>query len=171
MEGKDAYIEEHNKKLEGQDAQIEEKKAEIEGQSAQVEGKYAQLKGPKVEIEGQSAQIKKKEMKGEAQITGQPPQSEATSPQNDQKSIIEFQQTTAQPNLSSYYQFIEGGRLIPEKFSIPLFYELERQMGHTHERMQIAKARNVEYVGIMEEKLSEMGIELANVRLREVVLK
>ena len=27
----------------------------------------------------------------------------------------------------SYYKFIEGGRVIPEKFAIPLLYELERE--------------------------------------------
>ena len=61
--------------------------------------------------------------------------------------------------------------MILEKLSIPLFYDLERERGHTHEWMQISKYRNFEDVGIMEVKLSEMGRDLADVRLRKAVLK
>ena len=61
--------------------------------------------------------------------------------------------------------------MIPQKLSIPLFYELEKERGHTHQLMQISKAKNVEYVGIMEDKLTKMGRDLANIILREVLLK
>ena len=37
-----------------------------------------------------------------------------------------------QPNLDSYYQFIEGGRVIPQKFAIPLFFKLEKERARTH---------------------------------------
>lgn len=43
------------------------------------------------------------------------------------KDLYEFQELNPQPTLGSYSKFIEGGRVIPEKFSIPLLYELERE--------------------------------------------
>jgi len=52
--------------------------------------------------------------------------------------------------LSSYYKFIEGGRIIPKKISIPLLYELEIERGRTHMWMKIAKSKKVEDVGLME---------------------
>ena len=61
--------------------------------------------------------------------------------------------------------------MIPQKLSTPLFYELEKERACTYHWMQIAKTKNVEDVGIMEEKLTEMGRYLADVRLREAVLK
>jgi len=41
--------------------------------------------------------------------------------------------------------------------SVPLFFELERGRGWTHRWMQIAKAKEVEDVGIMQEKMKNMG--------------
>jgi len=48
--------------------------------------------------------------------------------------------------LGSYYKFIEGGMIIPEKFVEPLLYELEIERGRTHRWMQISKSKNVEDV-------------------------
>ena len=48
---------------------------------------------------------------------------------------------------------------------------MENKRGCTHQWMQISKSRNVEDVGIMEEKLTEMGRDLADIRLREEMLR
>ena len=37
--------------------------------------------------------------------------------------------------------------------------------------MQIAKSKKVEYVGLIEEKLQQMGKEIADSRLKELVMK
>ena len=47
----------------------------------------------------------------------------------------ETKEPSPQPNLDSYYQFIQGGRVIPQKFSIPLFFELEKERPRTHQWM------------------------------------
>jgi len=70
---------------------------------------------------------------------------------------LEIQEPDFQPSLASYYNFLEGGRIIPQKFSIPLFFELEKERIRTHRSMQIAKSKGVEDVGHMENKLREMG--------------
>ena len=54
---------------------------------------------------------------------------------------------------------------------MPLFYDLDVERGLTHRWMKISKSRNFEDVGLMEEKLCEMGKDLINVRLKELVLK
>ena len=56
-------------------------------------------------------------------------------------------------------------------FSIPLFFELERERARTHRWMQIAKSKGVEDVGHMEEKLKEMGREMSSIRDREAMMK
>jgi len=76
-----------------------------------------------------------------------------------------------QPKLDSYYSFIEGGRVIPQKFTIPLFFELEKERARIHRWMQIAKSKWVEDIGHMEEKLKEMGKELCSLRDREAILR
>ena len=65
----------------------------------------------------------------------------------------ELREPSNQPNLDSYYRFIEGGRVIPQKFPIPLFFELEKERAKTHIWMHIAKSKVVEDIGHMEEKL------------------
>lgn len=75
------------------------------------------------------------------------------------------------PNLDSYYMFIEGGRVIPQNFSIPLFFELEKERDRTHRWMQITKSKGVEDIGHMEEKLKEMCRELSSLRDREAITK
>ena len=76
-----------------------------------------------------------------------------------------------QPNLDSYYRFIEGGRVIPQKFSIPLFFELEKERERTYRWMQISKSKGVEDIGHMDEKLKEMGREISSLRDREAIIK
>jgi len=46
--------------------------------------------------------------------------------QETKKEDPELREPSLQPNLDSYYRFIKGGRVIPHKFSIPLFFELEK---------------------------------------------
>jgi len=48
---------------------------------------------------------------------------------------------------------------------------LERERGRTHGWMQIAKSKKLEYVGLMEEKLQQMGKEFSDLRLKELVMK
>jgi len=31
------------------------------------------------------------------------------------------------PNLDSYYNLLEGGKIIPQKFAVPLFFKLEKE--------------------------------------------
>ena len=65
----------------------------------------------------------------------------------------ETKEPSPQPNLDSYHRFIQGGRVIPQKFSIPLFFELEKERARTHRWMQIAKSKGVEDNRHMKEKL------------------
>ena len=37
-----------------------------------------------------------------------------------------------QRNLGSYYNLLEGGKIIPQKFAVPLFFELEKEGVRTH---------------------------------------
>jgi len=45
--------------------------------------------------------------------------------------------------LTSYYKFIEGGRITPKKITIPILYGLEIERGRTHKWMKIAKSKKV----------------------------
>ena len=87
--------------------------------------------------------------------------------EEDQK----MKEPNPQPNLDSYYQFIEGGKVIPQKFAIPFFFELEKERAWTHRRMHITKSKGVEDIGHMEEKLKEMGKELSGLRGREAIMR
>ena len=55
--------------------------------------------------------------------------------QETKKEDPELREPSPQPNLDSYYRFIEGGRVIPQKFSIPLLFELEKERERTHRWM------------------------------------
>ena len=83
----------------------------------------------------------------------------------------ETKEPNPQPNLDSCYWFIEGGRVIPKFFSIPLFFELEKERARTHRWMQIAKSNGVEDIGHMEEKLKEMGRDISGLRDREAIMR
>lgn len=39
----------------------------------------------------------------------------------------ELPQPSPQPNLGSYYNLLEGGKIIPQKFTVPIFFELEKE--------------------------------------------
>lgn len=91
--------------------------------------------------------------------------------QETKEGDLEIKERSPQPNLDTYYKFIEGGSVIPQKFSIPLFFKLEKERARTHQWMKITKSKGVEDIGHMEEKLKEMGRELSILRDREVVMK
>lgn len=55
--------------------------------------------------------------------------------QKTKKEGPELREHIPQPNLDSYYRFIEGGRVIPQKISIPLFFELEKERKRTNRWM------------------------------------
>jgi len=83
----------------------------------------------------------------------------------------ELQEPDPRPNLASYYNLLERGRIIPQKFVIPLFFELEKERIRTHRWMQISKSKGFEDVGHMENKLKEMGRELSALRDREEITR
>lgn len=66
--------------------------------------------------------------------------------------------------MSSYYNLLKGGKIIAQKFVVPLFFELEKERVKTHTWMQITKSKGVEDIGHMEDKLQELRGELAMVR-------
>ena len=115
-------------------------------------------------------QEEKQVKKGSQEATPQVQDGE-DSPEIVQGDFIELQEPSPQPNLSSYYKFIYRGRVIPQKLAIPLFFELERERGRTHRWMQISKSKKVEDVGIMEEKVLEMGKELSEWRDGEYTMR
>ena len=59
---------------------------------------------------------------------------EQTEEEDKEKEIPE---PRPQPNLGSYYNLLEGGKIIPQKFAVPLFFELEKERVRTHTWMQI----------------------------------
>lgn len=76
----------------------------------------------------------------------------------------EIPEPVPQPNLGSYYNLLEGGKIIPQKFVVPLCFELEKERIRTHTWMQITKSKGVEDIGHMKKKLRHMGKELGMVR-------
>ena len=52
--------------------------------------------------------------------------------QKGKEKAIEPQEPDPHPSLASYYHLLEGGRIIPQTFAIPLFFELEKEMIRTH---------------------------------------
>ena len=66
--------------------------------------------------------------------------------------------------MGSYYNLLEGGKIIPQKFVVPLFLKLEKERVRTHTWMQIVKSKGVEDIGHMEDKIKELRGDLAMVR-------
>lgn len=67
----------------------------------------------------------------------------------------ETEEPSPQPNLGSYYNLLEAGRIIPQKFAVPLFFALEEERVRTHTWMKIAKSKGVADIGPLEEQLKE----------------
>ena len=66
--------------------------------------------------------------------------------------------------MGSYYNLLESEKIIPQKFIVLLFFELEKERVRTHTWMQITKYKEVEDIGHMEDKLKELRGDLAMVR-------
>ena len=84
----------------------------------------------------------------------------ATSPQRGEE-IEKIIEPSPQPNLISYYNFLEAGKIIPQKFRVPLFFALEEERVRTHTWIRIAKSKGVADIGPLEEQLKEARRELA----------
>lgn len=63
----------------------------------------------------------------------------AKSPQREEK-VENIMEPSPQPSLGSYYNFFEAGKIIPQKFTVPLFLALEEERVRTHIWMEIAKS-------------------------------
>ena len=81
-----------------------------------------------------------------------------------ERKTTEIPEPTPQRDLGSYYNLLEGGKTIPQKFVVPLVFELEKERIRTHTWMKITKSKEIEDIGHMEEKLKELRGELAMVR-------
>ena len=92
-------------------------------------------------------------------------------PKTFYRDFPELQEPSSQPNLSSYYKFIEGGIIIPQKFAVPFVFELEAERARIDRWMQISKSRKVEYLGLMEWKVLDMDKELSEIRERESTMR
>jgi len=66
--------------------------------------------------------------------------------------------------LGSYYNLLEAGKIIPQKFVVPLFFQLEEERVRTDTWMKIAKSKGVADIGPLEEQLKEARRELAMVK-------
>jgi len=88
----------------------------------------------------------------------------ATSPQREEE-VEHIMEPSPQPSLSSYYNFLEAGKIIPQKFTVPLFFALEEERVRTHTWMRIAKSKGVAGIGPLEEQLKEARRELAMAKL------
>lgn len=71
----------------------------------------------------------------------------AKSPQEEEKTEV-IMEPSPQPSLGSYYNFLEAGKIIPQKFTVPLFLALEEERVRTHTWMRIAKSKEVADIGL-----------------------
>ena len=97
-------------------------------------------------------------MEGEAP-SSPPREDEVEPPREEEKENIP--EPSPQPSLSSYYNFLEARKIIPQKFTVPLFFALEEERVRTHTWMKIAKSKGVADIGPLEEQLKEARKELA----------
>jgi len=66
--------------------------------------------------------------------------------------------------LGSYYNLIDAGKIIPQKFAVPLFFPLEEERIRTCTWMRIAKSKGVADICSLEGQLMESTKELAMVK-------
>ena len=88
-----------------------------------------------------------------------PREGEVEPPKEAEKEHIP--EPSPQPSLSSYYNFLEAGKIIPQKFTVPLFFALEEERVRTHTWMKIAKSKGVADIGPLQEQLKEARSELS----------
>ena len=101
----------------------------------------ASLQDAEIILQETLARLKETEaMEGEA----------AKSPQEEEK-VENIVEPSPQPNLGSYYNFLEVGKIIPQKFTVPLFLALEEERVRTHTWMKISKSKGVADIGPLEE--------------------
>jgi len=60
---------------------------------------------------------------------------------------VVIMELSPQPSLGSYYKFLEARKIIPQKFTVPLFLTLEEERVRTHTWMRIAKSKGVADIG------------------------
>lgn len=79
------------------------------------------LQGAEVVVQETLARLKETErMEGEAD----------TSPQREED-IEHIMEPSPLPSVSSYYNFLEAGKIIPQKFTVPIFFALEEERVRT----------------------------------------
>lgn len=66
--------------------------------------------------------------------------------------------------MGSYHNLLEVGKIIPQKFLVPLFFALEEERVRTHTWMRIAKSKGMVEIGPLEEQFKQSRKELAMVR-------
>ena len=97
-------------------------------------------------------------MEGEAPSS--PPREDVVEPPKGEEEE-HIPEPTPQPILTSYYNFLEAGKIIPQKFTVPLFFALEEERVRTHMWMKIAKSKGVADIGPLKEQLKVAWQELA----------
>lgn len=73
----------------------------------------------------------------------------AKSPQREEK-VEHIMEPSPQPSLGSYYNFLEAGKIIPQKFPMPLFLALEEERVRIHTWMKLTKSKGVADIGPLE---------------------
>src|SRR3984885_13520641 len=90
-----------------------------------------------------------------------PKKDELEPPGEEQKEHIP--EPTPSPSFNSYYNFLEAGKIITQKFTVPLFIALEEEKVRSHTWMQIAKSKGVADIGPLQKQLREIRSEYAKV--------
>ena len=62
----------------------------------------------------------------EEEVATSPSREEEIEPQREEE-VEHILEPSPQPIFSSYYNFLEAGRIIPQKFTMPLFFALEEE--------------------------------------------
>jgi len=89
---------------------------------------------------------------------------EATKSSQREEKIEHIMEPSPQSSLGSYYNFLKVRKIIPQKFTVPLFLALEEERVRTHTWMKITKSKGVADIGPLEEQIKEARRELAMVR-------
>ena len=89
---------------------------------------------------------------------------EADKSPQEEENVENIVEPSPHPSLGSYYNFLEVEKIIPQKFTVPLFLALEEERVRTHTWMKIAKSKGVTDIGPLEDQLKEARRELALVR-------
>jgi len=55
---------------------------------------------------------------------------------------------------------------LPTKFAVPILLELDKERVRSHQWKQIARSKEVDDMGLMEENMTKRGEEMADLRLK-----